>query len=181
AALDEAGRLLGTEGRVLPATAVPVTLRAEADGAPVAGQAAVATARRVTRVEVLPANAEPPPAALDAIAAADQVVLGPGSLFTSVLAVVAVPALARAIRTTPAPKIYVCNLRPSPETTGFTVADHVAALAAHGCAPDLVLCDPAAIEVGEVGTNCVLGPLADITGTAHDPVRLAAALADLIG
>src|SRR5207245_2496796 len=91
------------------------------------------------------ADAQPPPAALDAIARADQIVLGPGSLFTSVLAVVAVPAIGDALNATKATKVYVCNLREQvPETEGFDVAAHVTALAGHRLAVDVVVYDPTA-------------------------------------
>ena len=105
-ALDEAGRLLGAVGRVIPATREPVVLKAvvrAADGdgaADVEGQVAVGNSGRIAGVWLVPADPEPTPAALDALAAADQVVIGPGSLFTSVLAVVAVPAIREALAAT---------------------------------------------------------------------------------
>ncbi|MDQ3575073.1 MAG: YvcK family protein, partial [Actinomycetota bacterium] len=64
AALEEAGRLVGAAGRVVPATATPVVLKAEADGSPVEGQVAVAGARHITKVSIVPPDAEPPPQAL---------------------------------------------------------------------------------------------------------------------
>jgi len=97
AALDEAGRLVGAVGRVLPATAIPVSLHAETADGPIDGQVAIAGTPRITHVSLVPADAKPPPAALDALADADQVVLGPGSLFTSVLAAAVVPALRDAL------------------------------------------------------------------------------------
>jgi len=109
-------------------------------------------------------------------------VLGPGSLFTSVLAVVAVPALRRALAATPGRKVYVCNLRPQhPETTGYDAAAHVAALAAHGLAVDIVLCHPGALAKGDLGVRCVEAPIARADGLAHDPAQLATALEGLVG
>ncbi len=96
-ALDEAARLLGATGRVLPATQGPVTLKAEAADGAVEGQVAVARARRISRVSVVPPDPETPPAALSALSRADQVVIGPGSLYTSVLAALAVPDLRAAL------------------------------------------------------------------------------------
>ncbi|MDQ3643264.1 MAG: YvcK family protein, partial [Actinomycetota bacterium] len=133
AALAEAGRLLGAAGRVVPATSTPVVLKAEAGGNPVEGQVAVAGTRHISRVSIVPPDAEPPAEALDALSRAEQIVLGPGSLYTSVLAVVAVPALRAALADSSARKVYVCNLRHQvPETEGYDVAAHVEALSAHG-------------------------------------------------
>ena len=128
-ALAEAGRLLDADGRVLPATTTPVVLKAQAAAGQVEGQTNVQHAARISTVGLVPPDAQPPPAALSAIAAADQVVIGPGSLFTSVLAAVVVPAITDALRQTGARKVYVANLRPQvPETAGYSVEDHVAAL-----------------------------------------------------
>jgi uncharacterized cofD-like protein len=181
AALEEAGRLVGAVGRVLPATSVPVVLKAEAAGGPVEGQVRVASADRVSSVSLVPPDAEPPPAALEAVAAADQIVVGPGSLFTSVLAVVAVPALRAAVEASAAQAVYVCNLREQhPETDGFDVAAHVRALVDHGLRPDVVVCDTAAIERGDIGLPVVERPLARADGLAHDPAQLAAVLCELL-
>lgn len=183
-ALEEAGRLLGAVGRVLPATREPVVLKAVVlgDGTSVQGQVAVANAGRIAGVSLVPADPEPPAAALEALARADQVIIGPGSLFTSVLAVIAVPALRDALSTTRARKVYVCNLREQPpETTGYDVAAHVAALAAHGLDVDDVLYHPGALPVGRPPVRCVERHVARRDGLAHDPERLAAALMDLVG
>src|SRR5262249_44507354 len=97
-ALDEAGRLVGAVGRVLPAATGPVGPRAGVGEQEVEGQVAVATTRgRITRVELVPADAAAVPDAVAAIRAADQVVLAPGSLYTSVLAVLVVPQLRAAL------------------------------------------------------------------------------------
>ncbi len=182
AALEEAGRLVGAAGRVVPATVTPVVLKAQADGSPVEGQVAVAGARHITKVSIVPPDAEPPAQALDALARADQVVLGPGSLFTSILAVVAVPALRHALARTTAPKVYVCNLRHQvPETEGYDVAAHVEALGAHGLDVDVVLCDPRGMARGDVRVACVEADLARSDRPAHDPAKLARALSALVG
>ena len=184
AALEEAGRLLGAVGRVVPATVEPVVLKAVVRGATdaVQGQVAVGNASRIVGVSLVPADPRPPPAALEALADADQVVIGPGSLFTSVLAAVAVPALRDALAATRARKVYVCNLREQhPETTGYDVAAHVRALSAHGLDVDVVLYDPGALPVGLLMVPGIEVPLARPDGLAHDPVPLAAALSDLVG
>jgi uncharacterized cofD-like protein len=194
-ALSEAGRLLGAAGTVIPATTEPVVLRAtlrsgDGDGGPhqgdprteVQGQVAVANARDIAAVSLVPSDAKPPPAALEAIAAADQIVLGPGSLFTSVLAVVAVPALRQALADSAAEKVYVCNLgAQQPETSGFDVATHVEALRAHGLDVDVVLYDPGALPLGRLDVRGGGRPVARSDGLAHDPAKLAVALADLVG
>ncbi|MBS1196206.1 MAG: hypothetical protein H6R33_926 [Actinobacteria bacterium] len=86
-ALATVGLLLGARGRVIPAAAVPLTLRGVIDGAEVNGQVAIALARgRLSELQVLPPEAGASPSALEALAEADQVVVGPGSLFTSLAA-----------------------------------------------------------------------------------------------
>lgn len=184
-ALDEIGMLLGAVGRVLPATSVPVELRAEvSSGGQVHGQVAVAARADVERITLDPSDAPACPDAVRAILGADQVVLGPGSLFTSVLAATAVPGIARAMRDSPAPLVYVCNLRPQHgESEGYGVADHVRALARHGVDPDVVVHDPATMAPpapGEVACAVVGAPVARPSGLAHDPDRLREVLAGLV-
>lgn len=179
-AVEEAGRLVGCAGRVLPATTVPVVLRAEVAGSPVEGQVNVSTAGCISSVSLLPADAPAPEAAIEAIARADQVVLGPGSLFTSVLAAAVVPDIASALAAGSADLIYVCNLRPqTPETDGFDVADHVAALAAHGLHPDVVLCHRGALPGGRTSVPVLERELAADGGLVHDPKLLGSALGGL--
>ena len=181
-ALAEAGRLLGAVGRVVPATVEPVVLKAIVGGDSVTGQALVARSEGITGVSLVPADARAPDAALAALAEADQVVLGPGSLFTSVLAVAIVPDLREALAATPGRKVYVCNLRPQlPETAGYDVAAHVDALRAHGLEVDVVLCHPGSLPVGRLDVECVERPVARQDGSGHDPALLAAALEDLLG
>ncbi len=181
-ALGEACRLLGVQGQVLPATTEPVVLKAEADGGQVAGQVAVMATDHIRQVSLVPSDPEAPPAARTALAEADQVVLGPGSLFTSVLAAIAVPAIRAGINGSSATTVYVCNLRPQiPETEAFDVGRHVQALVEHGVSVDVVLCDPTAMPLGTPGIPVVQAPLAKGNGLAHDPAKLAVALADLLG
>ncbi|MDQ1375487.1 MAG: hypothetical protein QOJ09_2825 [Actinomycetota bacterium] len=182
AALQEAGRLLDAVGRVLPATTGPVVLKGEAASGSVEGQVKLSEAGRISAVSLVPPDAEAPPEALEAIAGADQIVLGPGSLFTSVLAVAVVPAIRAALSASTAQKVYVCNLRPQdPETTGYDVAAHVAALAAHGVEPDVGLSDPdGEVAGGHVPLRWVERPLARPDGLAHDPAKLAQALRELL-
>jgi len=182
AALDEACRLLGVTGRVLPTTTEPVVLKAEAAGGPVTGQVAVNGTDHIHRVSLVPADPPAPEAAVKALARADQVVLGPGSLFTSVLAAVAVPGIREAVNGSPGLRVYVCNLRPQdPETASFDVAMHVEALLDHGVTVDRVVCDSRGIAVGTPAVPVTDVPLARPHGLAHDPSRLALILSDLLG
>jgi len=182
AALDEACRLLGVHGRVLPAATEPVVLKAEAAGGPVTGQVAVNGTDHILRVSLVPADPPAPDAALEALADADQILLGPGSLFTSVLAAVVVPRILEGVNASSAQRIYLCNLRPQEtETAGYDVARHVAALLAHGVCVDQVVCDSTAIEIGQPALPVLDVPLARPNGLAHDPTKLAQTLSDLLG
>ena len=182
AALDEACRLLGATGRVLPTTTEPVVLKADAECGQVTGQVAVNGTDHIHRVSLVPADPPAPAPALAALDEADQIVLGPGSLFTSVLAAVAVPGIRDAINRSGAQRVYVCNLRPQdPETASFDVAMHVDALVAHGVTVDYVVCDSQGIEVGAPVVRVVDAPLARPNGLAHDPTRLASTLSGLLG
>ena len=96
--LDEAARLLGAGGRVVPAATEPVVLKASSEGGDIEGQTAVQGTTHIQRVSLIPADAQAPAPALAALAEADQIVVGPGSLFTSVLAALVVPGIADGIR-----------------------------------------------------------------------------------
>lgn len=185
AAVHEVGRLIGACGTVIPATTAPVHLAADlADGTTLRGQVAVDHAQPVTRVRCEPTDIAATPAAFHAIADADQIVLGPGSLHTSLLAVLAVPGIAAAIEANPAPLVFVANLRAVRSTSGWDLAQHLAALADHGVHPDVVLADENShMAEGSLpsGLNLVRSSLARFDTPAHDPVQLAKALADLVG
>jgi uncharacterized cofD-like protein len=189
AALDEAGRLLGAAGRVVPATVDAVTLKADVGGQPVMGQVAVewaAGGAAVGRVSVVPADAPANPEALDAIALADQVVLAPGSLYTSVLGVLCVPDIQKAVGKTAGRVIHVANLCADDETAGLTGTDQLRTLLDHGVRVDVLVHDPhhglpvRETEVRELGVEPVGVACAAADGRAHDPARLAAALAALL-
>ena len=181
-AVAEAGRLLGAHGDVLPATTEPVVLKAVCGQGTVAGQVAVQGRADIQRVSLVPGDAEPPPLALERIAAADQIVIGPGSLFTSVLAAVAVGGIADAVAASAAQVVYVCNLHPEvPETEGYDVAAHVAALARHDVVVDVVLCDTiGGIEVGATDARVLDTRLTGPNVLVHSPAKLAESLSGLL-
>ena len=129
-----ASQILATRGRVLPATLTPVTLcarlkedrcvRGESDSPKAHGA--------VSEVYLEPRRCRPPAEVLKVIAEADLIVLGPGSLYTSVIPNLLVEGVAEAVRSCPAPKVYVCNVMTQPgETDGYSVSDHMRQLRHH--------------------------------------------------
>ena len=149
-AVDTLGRLLGARGSVVPVAGERLELEADVDGERVRGQVAIALSRgMITDVRVSPAV----PAtrrALEAISTADQVVLGPGSLFTSLIAPLKVPGVAGAINEAAARLVFICNLTTQDgETLGMTGAEHLEALIAIGGirAPDVIVAHEGPLEV----------------------------------
>ena len=136
-ALLNIDRVLAMRGTVMPSTLQEVQLHADviAGGVTqrVVGESAIPKAAgRIDRVMLEPARVRAYPPAIRAILRADLVVMGPGSLYTSVLPNLLVQDLARALVATTAKKVYVCNVAQQPgETDGFTVSDHFAALVKH--------------------------------------------------
>jgi uncharacterized cofD-like protein len=181
-AIDELTRLVGARARLRPVTETPVVLAAATDAGLVHGQVAVQGCGTIKHVALDPADARPAPDVVDAIADADQIVLGPGSLYTSVLAALALPAIREAVAASSAQVVYVCNLRPQvPETNGYDVAGHLDALEDHGVQPDVVICQPGALAIGRVRVEVVSTGVARPHGLAHDPDLLAGALSSLLG
>lgn len=202
-ALATVGRMVGAQGQVLPMSPVPLEIAAMVSGIDpdhpsdvrrIRGQVAVATTPgRVQSVALVPERPPACPEAVAAIRAADAVVLGPGSWFTSVLPHVLVPELLAAMVQTEARIVVTLNLAPQPgETEGFSPQQLLEALYRH--APDLlihtVLADDEAVidrraltdTVHARGARLVLAPVAAADGSArHDPELLAAALAPVIG
>ncbi|MCH8899883.1 MAG: uridine diphosphate-N-acetylglucosamine-binding protein YvcK [Acidobacteria bacterium] len=129
-ALRSSEQLLGALGSVLPASPMHLGLEAVIDGKTIAGQVNIARARgSIDRIGVLPPDAPASESAIRAIDAADQIVLGPGSLYTSVIATLAVSGITEAVNRTEASLIYVTNLvTQDGETLGLDAADHLDAL-----------------------------------------------------
>lgn len=132
-AVKETSKVLNIRGRVLPSAVEDVVLVAEfADGTVVEGESQIPRARkRIHAVRLKPAAVAPLPEVLQAIVEADLIVLGPGSLYTSVIPNLLVRGVADAIRSSRALCLYACNVMTQPgETDGFTASDHVRALLA---------------------------------------------------
>ncbi|MGH3349858.1 MAG: gluconeogenesis factor YvcK family protein [Nocardioides sp.] len=201
-ALDWVGRLLAAKGRVLPMALVPMDIVAEVSGLvledpeerrTIRGQVEVATTDgQIESIRLIPDNPPAAPDAVKAIQEAEWVFLGPGSWFTSVLPHLMVQALREALVATAAKIVVVLNLGEQPgETTGFGPAEHLDVLLEH--APELrihtVLVDASMDgldELHQVADKCGAGVVvADVAlgdGTPrHDPERLAAAYASVIG
>jgi uncharacterized cofD-like protein len=187
-ACDEVARTLGIDldrERVVPVTDEAVVLCARTrQGSHVAGQVAVAEISELDEVWVEPRCTPASSTALEAIAGADLVVLGPGSLYTSVLAAAVVGELRRAVDRSQARVVFVANLRADQvEAKDYDVAAHVAALLRHGIVPEVVLADSQGLPLGlvdgsRVDVRCV--PVADDRGALHDPRRLGQALRSLL-
>lgn len=133
-AIREASKVLKVCGQVLPSTLNQVTLHAElSDGVLITGESMVSQAGApLKRVFLTPESCAPVPEAVAAIHQADLILLGPGSLFTSVLPNLLVPGIATAIKESQAVKCYICNIMTQPgETTNFTASDHLKAIYEH--------------------------------------------------
>ncbi len=133
-AIKGLSRVLAVRGQVLPVTLEDVSLCAEMeDGEIVCGESRIpGTGKRIKRVFLKPETCSPVDEALKAISCADAVVLGPGSLYTSVLPNLLVKGMPGALAKSNAVKIYVCNVMTQPgETTGYTVSEHIKAIIDH--------------------------------------------------
>jgi uncharacterized cofD-like protein len=190
-------RVLAVRGKVVPASATPINLVARTkDGEIVSGQSTIMRTRGIERVWIEPDDVRAAADAVTAISEADIVVLGPGSLYTSVLPVLLIPEIGRAVAEAPGVRVYACNVATQPgETEGRDLADHVEALLAHTQADlvDLVLANdrfngedapwpgdavlprwpPAVDPVPHLATD---GAASLEDPHHHDPARLAAAI-----
>lgn len=134
-AVEAAGRMLGVRGSVVPSTLADVVLSGwDSAGQLLVGQARLAESERpISRVRLEPHDAPAYGPALEAIRNADVVVIGPGSLFTSIIPNFLVTGVTDALRASDARVVYVCNVaNMRGETSGMDAADHVDALVAHG-------------------------------------------------
>ena len=179
-ALLAAERVLALRGRVLPSTLAEVKLVADvaimdvdtAVTQRVVGESAIPKAGgRIQRVSLEPSHIRAYPPALRAIFQADLIVMGPGSLYTSILPNLLVPDLAEALRHARAPKVYVCNLAVQPgETDNYTVADHVNAILQHvptGCLDVVLANNNLSIPANQGGGRTIY-----VRPTAPDQVKM---------
>ncbi len=193
--LDRLARLLAVPGRVVPCTRMGVDLEGRTASGTVSGQARLTGTSGIEEVWLVPSDPPVTPEAVAAVRAADLVVLGPGSLYTSLLPNLLVPGIAAALATRRGPAVLVANLREQPgETQGMSLEDHVEVLLRHipGLTLDAVLVhdggppsgpgsalrssdDQLAARVGRVVRHDLLDG-----ADGHDPHRLAEALAGLL-
>jgi len=130
-AIAASSKVLAVRGEVLPATLSDVSLWAElADGRRIEGESSITKANgRILKIGCTPANPPALPRVAQALREADFIIIGPGSLYTSVIPNLLVPEIADAIANSQVPRIYVCNIMTQPgETDGYSVADHIRAI-----------------------------------------------------
>ncbi|NRB07228.1 MAG: YvcK family protein [Richelia sp.] len=204
-AVAASSKVLAIRGQVLPATLTDVSLWADlADGRHIEGESSITEAGgKIMSIGCTPANPPALPAAIKALKEADCIIMGPGSLYTSVIPNLLVPEIADVIAASTAPRIYVCNIMTQPgETQGYSVSDHIKAID-NACGRSLfnavlvqkkqpsarahiryaqenshpVFCDRA--EINKLGTRVVIANIMheDETGCVrHDPQKLARVL-----
>ena len=133
-AIQVSSEVLAIRGHIYPSTMSNVRLEAELDNGRIArGETQVSRSRRpIRRLRLSPRNCRPVPKAIEAIAQADIITLGPGSLFTSLIPNLLVKGVAEAIAESRAARVFICNLMTQPgETSQFSAADHLRAVTAH--------------------------------------------------
>ncbi len=210
-AVQAMSQVLAITGRVLPVTTEDVQLEASFEnGAKVLGESKIFYCKkredcRIAAVRLLPERPKALPEALEAIAAADMILLGPGSLYTSVIPNLLVEGVAQAIRDSGALKLYVSNVMTQEgETEGYTNADHIRAIFQHGGAGLFHLCLVNSAEIPEevrdryagegaeplrsdeelcrgLGVELVRRPVSLVQDglVRHDPEKLAEAIMEL--
>ncbi|MCI0424533.1 MAG: uridine diphosphate-N-acetylglucosamine-binding protein YvcK [Actinobacteria bacterium] len=198
-AVATAERMLGALGRVIPVADHPVTLRATIEDEVVVGQMAITRARgRITDLTIDPTDTMASRMALEAVAGADQVVIGPGSLYTSLISALKVQMLAPSVLDAKAQKVFVLNLvTQDGETLGMSGADHLHALQAMAgvVGPGVVVVHDGPLDVPEghdrvsvdaenavpYGWTVVAADVADrhAEWPAHDPILLGRVLEEL--
>lgn len=201
-AVREVSKVLAIRGSVLPSTLDDIRLGAELqDGSEIVGQVNVNKTQNIAQVFLIPDRPSALPGAVQAIKEAEVIIIGPGSLFTSIIPNLLVPEIAEAIKKSNAPKIYVCNVMTQPEETcGYTAADHVRAIIRHigpgvvthvllnsARVPEEVLerysaigseyIEPEETEIEMMGVRAIHGPFIDVSNVVrHHPGKLAAAI-----
>lgn len=139
-AINEVAKVLAIRGRAVPSTVENVMLAAEMeDGTSVMGETNISkTSKKIKKVYTIPKISKPYSEAIEAILEADAIVLGPGSLYTSIIPNLLVPGIADALQKAEGIKIYVCNVMTQPgETIGYSAGDHLKAIYRHSL-PELM-------------------------------------------
>lgn len=134
-AVQELSKVLAIRGRVIPSTLESVTLGAKlVSGKTILGESCIGKANgNIKKVFLEPADCKPLPEAIEAIEEADMVILGPGSLYTSVIPNLLIEGIGKALKETKAPVAYICNVMTQPgETQNYTAYKHLKALLNHG-------------------------------------------------
>ena len=203
-ALKESSKVLAVKGRVIPASKEHVRLDALMnDGTIVEGESQIPEAhKKIRRVQLFPKKVQAVPAALEAIESADAIILGPGSLYTSIMPNLLVDGVSRALKRSKAIKIYICNVLTQPgETDNYTAAQHTKAIldhTGHGVI-DYVLVNSSPIpdemwrgtsakpveidedKVNALGCGLIKADLMSATEIGrHDPDKLCAAVMKII-
>jgi uncharacterized cofD-like protein len=198
-AVKVSGEVLAIRGRIFPATLENVTLEAVmTDGKIVSGETRIPkSGKKIRRLRLQPRHVRPLPEVLQAIAQANLILIGPGSLYTSILPNLLVSGVAEAIESSPATRVYVANLMTQPgETDGFSLSDHVRVIFEHTrrklldwvvasnqlVSPEIVRrysargAAPVRVDMGElqaIGVRCLLDNLLEEHGVVrHDSARL---------
>ncbi len=207
-AIRVSSEVLAIKGRILPSTMADVHLVGELEnGASLFGESLIGRSPvRIRKIAIFPESCNPLPETLEAIAEADIITLGPGSLYTSLLPNLLVSGIPEAIRQSSALKIYIGNIMTQiGETTGFCASDHLRAIIEHcGHLPfDYLLCNAAAISekqaqsylaenavqietdlegLGRLGVRVLLKNLLsdEDDKVRHDPMKLARAIFELL-
>jgi uncharacterized cofD-like protein len=204
-AVRVSSEVLAIRGRIFPSTNQLVSLEALLEnGKRIAGESQIGSSRiPIRRVRLSPRNVKPLPEVLEAFAAADLIVLGPGSLFTSLIPNLLVSGVAEAIKRSPAKRVYISNIMTQPgETRGYTLTDHVRAIHHHAgrklldwvvinneaISPEVARryrshgAEPVRVDVAELqrlGLRCIFDSLLEAHGVIrHDAKRLARLLVE---
>lgn len=209
-AIRRVGEVLAIKGRVLPVTTQDIHMYATfTDGAEIMGESRIPTAKkahdcRIDSVHLVPQKVLPAREVLESIQNADMILLGPGSLYTSIIPNLLVEGVADAIRQSSAVRIYICNMMGQPgETEGYTAFEHMEALIKHagegivdycivntGAVEDEILAkyekegvEPVFVDEArfiDFGVQLIPADLINRTGdlARHDSARLAACIMD---
>ena len=199
-AVRVSSKVLAIRGRIFPSTVSNVSLVATLEGGrEVHGETRISASRKpIKKLTLFPRTVRPLPKAVEAIQAADLILLGPGSLYTSILPNLLIPEIANAIAKSKAPRVYIANLMTQPgETSGYALADHLRAIQLHtprrvidwvvanrqAVSPEVAKryraqgAEPVTIDIPDLqqlGYRVVLDNLLEEHGVIrHNPVRLA--------